>query len=425
MGAAVNPSPIDQAMYLKTSSALNPGMGLKSPKGGIMASQSAMNLLHPNFEQPHTPAHLARRSFESPANSNYGMQTSPPTQLPPHQFQNAVGNHHARPTMEYRNPRYMPSPKYPMSGPHSMHGNAGFPAAQHQPGHMMNKFNNRPTQRSPQHPPQSQMAMGHSHAGLLPKNADTYRGDDSMYNNSVWDHQQHKTMPNAYQQPQQSSQFKMKSPTSGYPPMFPNGHEQSRRPFGNPPGHGSSIPNLPQRRHDMNHFGNDSMNNFGAAAMNDGNFMIPNADKNDNRIGNTNDSNNNVNDENNKDDNKNHFHQDSSRFGNSNSYFIRSDSILTDDDFIPFDTPTQSKCGPISRKSAATMSPYLGQLKEQSKRFPCADSFCADIASFGIPATSHNMLDPSVSIRSPSMSLSSSSLWQYTSSPFSTGKCCA
>lgn len=37
--------------------------------------------------------------------------------------------------------------------------------------------------------------------------------------------------------------------------------------------------------------------------------------------------------------------------------FVRSDSILTDDDYVPFDAPAQSKFGPISRMSAKT-SPY-------------------------------------------------------------------
>lgn len=276
----------------------------------------------------------------------------------------------------------------------------------------MNKFSNGQSamMRSPQHTPQSQMAMNHSHVGLMPKKVDTYRMDDNMYANSIWDHhQQHKPMPNAYQQQPQTNQFKMKSPTSAYPPipMFPNGHDQHRRPFGNGSGHIPPMPNVPLRRHDLNHLGNDSMSNFGAAAaaMNDGNFMM---EKNDNRMdssNNNNDTNNNVNDDNNKDDNKNHFHSDSNRFGNSNSYFIRSDSILTDDDFIPFDTPTQSKCGPISRKTTAkTSSPYINQSKDMSKQFPCVDSFCADITSFG--ATSHSVLDPTVG---------SSSLWQYSS----------
>lgn len=37
--------------------------------------------------------------------------------------------------------------------------------------------------------------------------------------------------------------------------------------------------------------------------------------------------------------------------------FVRSDSILTDDDYVPFDAPAQSKFGPISRMTAKT-SPY-------------------------------------------------------------------
>lgn len=41
----------------------------------------------------------------------------------------------------------------------------------------------------------------------------------------------------------------------------------------------------------------------------------------------------------------------------SRDMFVRSDSILTDDDYVPFDAPAQSKFGPISRMSAKT-SPY-------------------------------------------------------------------
>lgn len=41
----------------------------------------------------------------------------------------------------------------------------------------------------------------------------------------------------------------------------------------------------------------------------------------------------------------------------SRDMFVRSDSILTDDDYVPFDAPAQSKYGPISRMSAKT-SPY-------------------------------------------------------------------
>ncbi|XP_055315610.1 roquin-1 isoform X2 [Sitodiplosis mosellana] len=41
----------------------------------------------------------------------------------------------------------------------------------------------------------------------------------------------------------------------------------------------------------------------------------------------------------------------------SRDIFVRSDSILTDDDYVPFDAPAQSKFGPISRMSAKT-SPY-------------------------------------------------------------------
>lgn len=37
--------------------------------------------------------------------------------------------------------------------------------------------------------------------------------------------------------------------------------------------------------------------------------------------------------------------------------FVRSDSILTDDDYVPFEAPAQSKFGPISRMSAKT-SPF-------------------------------------------------------------------
>lgn len=41
--------------------------------------------------------------------------------------------------------------------------------------------------------------------------------------------------------------------------------------------------------------------------------------------------------------------------------FVRSDSILTDDDYVPFDAPTQSKFGPISRMSTKTSAFATGK----------------------------------------------------------------
>lgn len=41
--------------------------------------------------------------------------------------------------------------------------------------------------------------------------------------------------------------------------------------------------------------------------------------------------------------------------------FVRSDSILTDDDYVPFDAPAQSKFGPISRMSAKTTQYSTGK----------------------------------------------------------------
>lgn len=50
-------------------------------------------------------------------------------------------------------------------------------------------------------------------------------------------------------------------------------------------------------------------------------------------------------------------HNQNSNSEMSRDMFVRSDSILTDDDYVPFDAPAQSKFGPISRMSAKT-SPY-------------------------------------------------------------------
>lgn len=56
-------------------------------------------------------------------------------------------------------------------------------------------------------------------------------------------------------------------------------------------------------------------------------------------------------------------------------FFVRSDSILTDDDYIPFDAPTQSKYGPISRMpTKPSHPPYPQSLQHFENQFPNNDS---------------------------------------------------
>lgn len=438
----------ESGLYMKNLPSLVPNPNSKSINNvSATASQPSLNLLHPNFEQaPH-----ARRSFDSPAKNKFGMTSSSPIpsqlmpQQSPHQYQNV--NHINRSPMDYRsNQRFLGPQKYmhqmpPAPSPYS-------PSNHNNQTHLMNKFSPTSSARSPQHsslsPTSPHMPM--KHPGLdchmpQPKLDRHNRMDDSLaYPNMVWDHQQSRKLLNAPYQ--QTNHFKPK-PAPGMHAAQPqhnlslfnsNGHALSR---GNSmllnSGDAHRMQAMgPQRRQDLlkdlQQYGNDSMlgGGFGRnrnAMINGNHIMMHDSENHDNNRG-DNDTNNN--DDNNNDDSKNQF-PNSERFATNNSninhgMFIRSDSIL-DDDFIPFDTPTQSKCGPISRKSTKS-SPFSAKNKEsidEQKQF----SFCTDLpfgGSGGGGGINHmesvSMPNSTLSMSSPSIPHgSSSSVWQYDNTP--------
>lgn len=446
-GAQQNSTQNESGLFMKNLPSLVPSPNSKS---AAATQPSQLNLLHPNFEQaPH-----ARRSFDSPAKNKFGMASSSspiPSQLmpqqSPHQYQNV--NQINRSPMDYRsNQRFLGPQKYMHQMPPAP---SPYSASNHNnQNHLMNKFSPTSSARSPQHSslsPTSPHMPLKQHPGLdchlpQPKLEPHNRMDDGLpYPNMAWDHQQSRKLLTAPYQ--QSNQFKPK-PSTGMQSAQPqhnmslfnsNGHSLASR--------GSMLLNSgevqrlqglgPQRRQDLlkelqQQYSNDHLiggGGFGRnrASMINGNHIILHDNENhDNNRGGDNDTNNN--DDNNNDDSKHQF-PNSDRFATNNSninhsMFIRSDSIL-DDDFIPFDTPTQSKCGPISRKSTKS-SPFLSKNKdsidEQKQQF----SFCTDLpyaGSGGINSMeSVSMPNSTLSMSAPSMAHgSSSSVWQYDNTP--------
>lgn len=92
----------------------------------------------------------------------------------------------------------------------------------------------------------------------------------------------------------------------------------------------------------------------------------------------------------------------------SRDMFVRSDSILTDDDYVPFDAPAQSKFGPISRMSAKT-SPYSTGMRHQTQianlEFIVYGRFADDLMF-----ASQHTIDPSRFYSAISIGLSSDNL---------------
>lgn len=472
-----------QNEYLKSLSSLVPSSNAKSLiNNHSTASQPQLNLLHPNFEQ----MPRARRSFDSPAKHKFGLTTSPiPGQLMPPQSPHQYHHHQQHPQqqqqqninqpmnrspMDYRNnnqrflgpQKYnmhqMPSPPSPYSTSNHHQNNSNNNG---NPAHLMNKYSPTSSARSSQHsslsPTSPHMPLKHhalqdSHLPPQPSKYDQHnRPDDSFtYSNMMWEHNQQ-----SQQQPRklfntspyhQSNQYKTK--------LSPNMHPSQQSPHNmslfNMNGHGmarsSMVPNPsdvqrmqaygPQRRPDLlkelQPYGNDSMNggSFGGrgrSVMINGNHMIMHSDND----GHDNDTNNN-------DDNKLHFPGGEQFPSNNHSVFIRSDSIL-DDDFIPFDAPTQSKCGPISRKSTkstayATNNNKNKDSNDEQKPYP----FCTDLpygnggssGANGVSGANTNAIESvsmpnaTLSMSTPSMAHgSSSSVWQYdnttkSNSPF-------
>lgn len=90
--------------------------------------------------------------------------------------------------------------------------------------------------------------------------------------------------------------------------------------------------------------------------------------------------------------------------------FVRSDSILTDDDYVPFDTPTQSKFGPISRMPIKPMNQHGQQQQQFDNQFPINDPLHFSTAAPSTnPANSNSMLTSSVN--------SDISMWLYGNIP--------
>lgn len=538
-GAGITQHTHDRNLFLKTSPSLMPGMNMKSPKNSPLSSHSTLNLLHAGYEStPPPPVHLARRSFESPAKNSYSMQSGP-SPLPPHQYPNQMN----RSQMDYRNSRFMTSPKFPMPPNHPMHNAAAAAASGYPPpppsayghSHMMNKFNGPNIMpRSPQHTSPQLSMQNHPNVGgvHMSKKFDAHVRpiDDNIYAGSIWDHHvPHKSsMSSIYQSPQQqlsshppqavhqtpstpTNQYKVKSPyaQSLYRQQMPSfiGHDDLMKDINRilvPNGGNGNIDNkvidATNNSNISSNHSNDTNNNvnngnnetnsdenkdfyhrhhhhhhqhhhhsaqqqqqhqhqtkppqtnqLSPSAMdqfkmkysynvsqfgyiNDDDIMkdinrilIQNGDKGETRSGNGNgNGTGNSNASRNNDTNNNvdaNVDKDDMRFGNSatnsilnHGVFIRSDSILTDDDFVPFDSPSQSKCGPISRKSTSMAttastktSPNWNQQKDNSKHFPCVDSFCADLTAFG-GGNQSNALDSNTIMSSPS---TSSSLWQF------------
>lgn len=470
-GGGANPMQNESGLYMKNLPSHVPSPNSKSMNQNVStaASQPPMNHLHPNYEQtPH-----ARRSFDSPAKNKFGM-TSPSSPIPsqlmpqqsPHQYQNV--NQINRSPMDYRsNQRFLGPQKYmhqmpPAPSPYSTsnHNNQT---------HLMNKFSPTSSARSPQHsslsPTSSHMPLKHPGLeGHLPSSKLEQHGrmDDGMpYPNMMWDHhhphhQQSRKMPY-----QPANQFKSNKPSPGMHASQPphnmslfnsNGHALSRGQMLLNSAEAHRLQGMgPQRRQDLlkelqQYGGSDPMMTGGGFGRNrgaiiNGNHIIMHDNEHHDTNRGDNDANNN--DDNNNDDSKNQF-SNSERYAANNSninhgMFIRSDSIL-DDDFIPFDTPTQSKCGPISRKSSKT-SPFSAKNKEtidEQKQF----SFCADLpfvggggggagsgagngngsggSSGGVinPMESVSMPNSTLSMTTPSMAHgSSSSVWQYDNTP--------
>lgn len=419
----------ESGLYMKNLPIPN-SKGINNASAAAAALQPSPNLLHPNYEQ----ASHARRPFDSPAKNKFGMTSSPPipTQLmpqqSPHQYQNV--NQINRSPMDYRsNQRFLGPQKYmhqmpPAPPPYSTtnHNNQT---------HLMNKFSPTSSARSPQHsslsPTSSHIPLKHpGHDGHLqqPKLEPHSRMDDgSPYQNLLWDHQQPRKLLNAPYQ--QTTQFKSK-PTQGMHSSQPqhnmslfnsNGHAHSRGSMLLNSAEAQRLQGMGQHRRqdllkDLQQYGNESMIGGGfarnRAAMINGNHIIMHDNENHDNSRGDNDTNNN--DDNNNDDSKNQF-PNSERFAPNNSninhgMFIRSDSIL-DDDFIPFDTPTQSKCGPISRKSIKS-SPFMAKNKESiDEQKPY--SFCPDLPFGG--GGSGGGMNPMESHGS------SSSVWQYDNTP--------
>lgn len=92
----------------------------------------------------------------------------------------------------------------------------------------------------------------------------------------------------------------------------------------------------------------------------------------------------------------------------SRAIFVRSDSILTDDDYVPFDAPAQSKFGPISRMSNAKSAFATNKIDEALG----TQSFFNDSTN-QMRLSAENLNAPNVTTTSTTTQSNDASVWLY------------
>lgn len=393
-------SPFEQNMYTRSSSSLVPSPNLK--KGHNSSSQSAMNLLHPTYEPT-----IHRRSFESPT-VNYAAQ-----------MEHMNVRHLAPPKYQANIPVIYPTTNVPQAMKFNANDAYGKPHVKSIPSPHL-RSPQHPTQQVKYGNDSGLdgVRMNESMRQNMSYDQHMHSHHNLHHHQNQLQHQhsrQHILTP-MYQTPNQIKPKGHQHQSNSTSPHL-NGHCQAGNSMlTNSVNNRANLElrrqeilrKLKQYKEEPVKHTNGNKADFGIATfckdphtnnlMSSNNLITKNNNNNNNIINNNNNNNNNNNSNNgnsgcSKDDllanywsnsmASNEFRLPTALLTNNNcpeadlnytsavvmhdnrspgasnaqDIFVRSDSILTDDDYIPFEEPTQSKYGPISRMSAKT-SPY-------------------------------------------------------------------